>query len=237
MELNMRFSKVSFAVALAALAVVGFKFEEGGLKLSPKVGDVHKYKMSGDMMVMGTEAKVTATVTDKVAKVEDNGNISTVSTTSDMQIDLGGGAPISQPVQTVTNVQRSDGTYVEIKGETIGASEYRLAAITTLKLPDFALAKDKTWTWDCPADTKTGVVHTKGDYKVLGDEKVHDVDAWKISTKVAEVDGDTPASTESTVWISKADGTMVKFDSKGTNLPISNVPVPVSGTMSQELAP
>jgi hypothetical protein len=232
----MRFKKLSLVAAVAALAVVGFAIDAGALKMTAKVGNIHKYKMSGEMTLAGMEAKIKANITDKVTKVEDNGNITSISTQSNMEIEFNG-SPIEAPDSMTTNVVRPDGTTVEIRSENVSPAEYRIATIQTLKLPDFALAKDKTWTWDCPSDAKTGVVHAKGEYKVLGDEKIHDIDTWKISTKVTELEGDTPASSEATVWISKTDGTMVKLDAKGTNMPFPAAPAPVSGTISIDLIP
>ena len=230
----MRFTKLSLVAAVAALAVVGFAIGQGALKMSAKVGDVRKYKLTADMTLAGMEAKLSGSVSDKVAKVDDKGNITTTSTQSNMQVEFNG-SPMQLPDSSTTSVVRPDGTTLEIRSETVSPSDYRIATLSTVKLPDFALEKDKTWTWDCPADAKTGVVKAKGEYKVLGDEKVHDIDTWKISSKVTEVDGDTPGSMEATVWLSKADGTMVKSEGKGANVPFPGAPGPVSGTMKIEL--
>lgn len=231
----MRFTKLSLVSTVAALAAVGLALQATGLKVTAKEGDVRKYKLSGKMELGGMEAELSGTVNEKVTKVDDEGNITTYATQS-LQVIING-SPMTVPDQSSTTVMRPDGTTKELRGETVGANEYRIATVNTVKLPDTPLEKDKTWTWDCPADPKTGVVHVKGEYKVLGDEKLHDIDTWKISTKVTELGGDTPASTEATVWLDKSNGRLVKVDGKGTNLPFSGAPAPVSGTMVLDLIP
>lgn len=230
----MRFSKLFVAVGVTALAMLGSAGQDTPLKMTALVNDVRNYKMTGNMSVGGTEAKVTGKITQKVIKVEDNGNITIQETQSDMQIEFNG-QQMQGPESVAVSVIKPDGTVAEVRGENAGPDAYRLATIETIKLPDFALANDKTWTADFPADSKTGVVHSKGEYKVLGSETLHGVDAWKIQMKVGELDGDNPASTEGTTWISKKDGSLVKMEGKGKNLPIAGAPGPVSGTETIEL--
>jgi hypothetical protein len=229
----MRFSKLFIAVGVTALAVFGSAVEDGALKMTAMVNDVRKYTLTGQMSVAGTEAKITGKMTQKVIKVEDNGNITTQETQS-MTAEVNGQEfPIPDAV-TVT-VVKPDNTVVEIRGENADANSYRIATVETIKFPDFALANDKTWTFDFPSDAKTGVVKSKGEYKVLGSETLHGVDSWKIQMKVTEVDGDSPAGTEGTAWLSKKDGSLVKMEGKAKNLPVPGAPGPVSGTETVEL--
>ena len=232
----MRFTKLFISVGVTALAMFGAAVEDGALKMTGLVNDVRHYTMSGVMSVAGTEAKLNGTMTQKVIKVEDNGNI-TMQDTESMKIEVSGQELPSQDAITTT-VYKPDGTVIEVRGEESGPNAYRIATIETINLPDFALAVDKTWTHDFPADAKTGVIHSKGEYKVLASETLHGVDSWKLSTKVTELSGDTPASTEGTAWISKKDGSLVKMDGKATNLPVPQAPGGiVSGTEVIELAP
>jgi len=231
----MRFTKLFIALGVTALAVFGAAGQDVALKVTGLVNDVRKYKISGSMSIaaLGAEAKISGTMTQTVIKVDDNGNL-TIKEASSMTAEVNGQEFPQEGV--TTTVLKPDGTVVEIRGEQSGPEAYRTATVDTCKLPDFPLAVDKTWTYDFPADPKTGVVHAKGDYKVLASEKLHDIDCWKIQAKVAELTGDTPASTDGTVWLSKKDGSLVKMDGKGTNLPIPQVGA-VSGTELVELMP
>lgn len=230
----MRFSKVVFAVGLTAAALFGAAVKDGALKVTGVVGDVRHYTITGDMSLQGTEAKLSGKMTAKILKVEDNGNVTLQESQNDLQVELNG-QQVPVPDSVTVTVLHPDGTVAEVRGENSGPDAYRMATIETIKLPDFALENDKTWTADFPADSKTGVVHAKGDYKVLGSETLHGVDSWKIQMKVAEVDGDAPASTEGTVWMSKKDASLVKMTGKGTNLPVPGAPGPVSGTETIEM--
>jgi hypothetical protein len=231
----MRFTKLFIALGVASMAAFGAAGDDAPLKLTALQNDVHNYTIAGQMSVGGAgDAKISGKMVQKVLKVEDNGNI-TYQETQNLTIEFGGQELPPQESVSVS-VIKPDGTLVELRGSETSAMAYRMATISVVKLPDFALANDKTWTYDFPADSKTGVVKTKGDYKVLGSETLHGVDAWKLHMTVTEQEGDAPASTDGTVWLSKKDGSLVKMDGKVTNLPVPNAPGPVSGTQVVELA-
>src|SRR5579862_1035268 len=231
----MRFTKLFIAVGVTALAAFGAAVEEGVLKMTGMVNDVRNYTMSGTMTVSGTDAKISGKMVQKVIKVDDNGNI-TLKDTETMKIEISG-AEIPPQESVTTTVVKPDGTVAEIRGERATPEAYRIATIETIQFPAFALAVDKAWTHEFPADAKTGVIKAKGEYKVLGSETLHGVDSWKISMKVVELSGDTPAGTEGTAWISKKDGSLVKMDGKATNLPVPEAPGGiVSGTETLELS-
>ncbi|HLK16615.1 MAG TPA: hypothetical protein VKT78_17545 [Fimbriimonadaceae bacterium] len=231
----MRFSKLFVAVGIATLSVFGAAVKDGALRVTGLVDDTRNYTLTASMGIEGLgDAKVSGKMTQKVIKVEDNGNL-TIKETETVTVEING-MEMNQPEQVAVNVIRPDGTLVEIRGSNNDAGAYRIATVETLKLPDFALADGKTWTYDFPADPKTGVVKAKGEYKILGSETLHGIDSWKVQMKVTEVEGDAPAGTEGTAWISKKDASLVKMDGKAKNLPIAGAPGPVSGTETVELA-
>jgi hypothetical protein len=229
----MRFTKLFFAVSGTALAVFGAAVEGGALKMTAMVNDVRKYTLTGTMSVAGAEAKISGKMTQKVIKVEENGNI-TLQESESMTAEVNG-QEYPVPESITTTVLKSDGTVIEIRGEHSSAEAYRIATVETIKFPDFALAPDKTWTYDFPADAKTGVVKAKGEYKVLGSETLHGIECWKIQEKVNELVGDEPAGTEGTAWVNKKDGSLVKTDGKAKNLPIPEAGGAVSGSEVVEL--
>ncbi|MHB8635625.1 MAG: hypothetical protein ACYC96_04035 [Fimbriimonadaceae bacterium] len=231
----MRFTKLFLATGLTALAVFGAAVDDGVLKVTGMVNDVRHYTITGNMSVGGNAATITGKVTQKVIKVDDNGNVTTQETES-MTAEVNG-QEFPVPDSVSVTVLKPDGTVVEIRGEHSTPEAYRIATVETVKYPDFPLATDKTWTYDFPADAKTGVVKAKGEYKVLGSETLHGIDSWKIQAKVTELEGDEPAGTESTTWINKKDGTLVKVDGKATNLPIPEAGGAVSGTEVLDLVP
>ncbi|MHB8635624.1 MAG: MlaD family protein [Fimbriimonadaceae bacterium] len=229
----MRISKLFFVVLLAGLAALGVSGSDGGLKLSAKVGDTRSYRLAADFTIPDGAVKVAGQVTRKVVKVGSDGTITLQETHSHMSIAIKGNL-MNQDDAVIVKLLHPDGTTAELRGEGATPEAYRVVTLSTVYLPDFPLAIDKTWTWDVPPDSKHGVVKAKGDYKVVGDEKLHDIDTWKITFTVTEAEGSTPASNTSTVWISKADGSLVKSESEVKNLPIKGVG-PLSGSQSLDM--
>ena len=231
----MRSSKLYTVVGLTLLTVLGLGAAVDGLKLTAKLGDVRKFKLAANFTTGDGIAKVTGDVTRKVIKVDPDGTITLQETRSHLSLDLNGNQ-MSQDDAVMVKVLKPDGTLAELRGEGAGPEAYRVATLSTVKLPDFPLAIDKSWTWDVPADARHGSVLARAEYKVLGEERLHDIDTWKISSAVSEIGGSSPASSTSTVWISKSDASLVKSDSTVKNLPLKGVG-PMSGTQSLDLAP
>ena len=73
------------------------------------------------------------------------------------------------------------------------------------------------------------------DYKVLGEETVDGVATWKVSRTMKELEGESIATADGTVWINKADGTLVKQVDVWKNAPVPNAQAPVDGTFTLEL--
>src|SRR5271165_2591795 len=193
----MRLSKLCIAVCLTAFAVLGTAVRDGALKLTAMVNDTRNYTITGQLSVGGGDAKINGKMTQKVIKVDDNGNITIQESQNSMQIEFNG-QQIQAPDSVSVSVLKPDGPVSEVRGENSGPDAYRVATVESLAFPDFALATDKEWTHDFPADSKTGVVHAKGEYKVLGSETLHGIDSWKIHMKVTELEGDAPAGTDGT---------------------------------------
>jgi hypothetical protein len=234
----MKFRKrVLIGSAFLALAGLAAALVDGALRYTGKVDDVHKFKFSGAFQLEGKDVKLTADVSAKVSKVDDAGlvTVQVVSTNRKMLFDSQD-VPFSDSPALV-KVFRPDGSLAELRGEGAWPEAYRLETLTSVKFADSALAADKTWTWEVPADTKSGVVKATVVFKVLGDEKIAGVDAWKISRVVKELAGDSPATDDGTVWIGKMDGTVVKQVDKWVNMPIHGATSAVSGTFTLELQP
>ena len=116
----MRSTKLFIAAGVTALAVFGAAGEDGALRMTGITNDVRNYTISGVMSVAGTDAKISGKMTQKVLKVEDNGNL-TLQDTENMTIEVNGQELPPQVAVTVT-VMKPDGTIVEIRSAEIGAS-------------------------------------------------------------------------------------------------------------------
>lgn len=220
---------IAATFAVAALAADGYS-----LKRTAKSGDVLKYKYSADVDFGGQSATVTFTTTDKVVKVEDNGNISTESKQENMKVSFGGQemTPEDQPART--SVTKPNGAIVEIKGDGVDSSAYRFSNMSSVQAPENPVKVGDKWTYEIKADAKTGAVAAKGDGEVLAEEKVGDIDCLKVKWSYKETEGADAASSEGTAWISKKDGSLVKATGKFVKAPIPGAPGPVDMSFSVE---
>ena len=226
-------------VAVAGLATFASAaaVTDGALRLTAKVGDVRKYKLTAAVKFQDQDLAVTGGVNVKVMRVDDAGLI-TVQVTATSTQAKGGDQPI--PVQdspALVEVFKPDGTLSELRGENASQTAYRLETLTSVKLPAFPLEKDKTWTWEIFPNPKVGIQKATIDYKVLGEETVAGIATWKVSRAIKETEGDSPATGDGTVWINKRDGTLVKQVDVWKNAPIPNAQSPVDGTFTLELQP
>jgi hypothetical protein len=208
------------------------------LKYTAHEGDSHKFKMTADVEAAGQSVKVTGDEITKILKVDDAGNVTVQESEKNVTVEFNGQTLNPDDSPAVTRVIRPDGTTSEIRGDAGADSAVRrFTNLQTVKLPDAAPDKDTAWTWDVAADAKTGAVKQHSDFKIMGDEKVANIDCWKISVTTKELEGDSPGKVTGTVWISKADGLRVKMQGNVENLPVPGQPITMSGTLTMELTP
>jgi len=230
----MRSSKLYAVFGLTALTVLGLGAVDSVLKLTGKLGDIRQYKLTFDGTTTDGTVKITGDLSRKVIKVDPDGLVTLQESHTNLSFVFNGNQMAGLP-SILDKVLKPDGTTAELRGEGATPEGYRAAVLSTVMLPDFPLATDKTWSWDVPADPKHGSVKARADYKVLGEERLHDIDTWKIYFTVTEIGDSSVASSTSTVWISKSDASLVKSVSLVKNLPLKSGPL--SGTQTVDLAP
>ncbi|MHB8635626.1 MAG: hypothetical protein ACYC96_04040 [Fimbriimonadaceae bacterium] len=229
-------SLLATAATFATLAG-GAAMTDGGLQLTAKVGDVRQYKLTAVVKFQDTGLTVTGGVTVRVVRVDDAGMI-TVQVTATNTTAKAGDLPVKvQDSPPLTEVFKPDGTLSELRGENASPTSYRLETLTSVKLPPFALANDKTWTWDIFPNSKVGIQRAKVVYKVLGEESVSGLATWKISRVITELEGENPASDTGTVWVDEANGMLVKQVDVWKSAPVPGAPSSVDGTFTLELTP
>lgn len=228
---------VRWVPILTTVALVAGSSASGdvALRLTAKQGDTRKYKLTAEVKFEGQDLSVTGAVTEKVLRVDDAGMVTVQVFATNTQAKAGGQAVPVQDSPAMTQIYRPDGSLSELRGENASQTSYRLETLTSVKLPTFALAVDKTWTWDIAPNTKLGIAKSSIVYKVVGEETVAGIPTWKISRSIKELDGDAPATDDGTVWVSKADGFRVKQIDIWKNAPVPNAPSAVDGTFTLEL--
>ncbi len=231
--MKFRCSLVIGAVVLSALALAAFD----GFSIKPivKVGDVHKYKMTGKFELGGMEYEYSATSTQKILKVDASGSWTQKEDVSDIKLngeEPPGGAGPGGAATTFSPKGEVQG----LEGENIDATAYRSANLAMFIYPDADVKAGDTWTYDIKADAKKGIVACKATFTLVGEDKVGAIDTYKVKFLAKEVGTDAAAS-EGTIWINKADGSVVKYTTKWTNMPVPGAPVPISGDVSLVLVP
>ena len=229
-------SKLSLIVAALGLAAVSFAGQDGySLKRTPKVGETLKYKQTGKFEAGGQQIEYQALSTEKVVKVEDNGNYVRESTTADVKIngeDAPGGGGGGKNSTTFT----AKGDVVEIKGDAVEANTYRFGNLALFITPDTDVKAGDTWTYDIKEDKKTGAVAGKATYTLVGEDKIGSTDVLKVKFSIKEA-GSDGASSEGTLWLNKTDITLMKLTAKWVNAPVPGAPVLINGEITLELVP
>ncbi|HVL40389.1 MAG TPA: hypothetical protein VM328_13450, partial [Fimbriimonadaceae bacterium] len=110
---SLRLAAAFMLAALTTLALAqGFT-----LKRAAKAGDTAKYRLKADIDVAGTSATFTAVLTEKILRVEDNGNYVVESNQTEGKV-IFSGTEMPAPAQSPTvTIYRPTGEVAEIRGE------------------------------------------------------------------------------------------------------------------------
>jgi hypothetical protein len=190
------------------------------IKRTPKEGQTVKYRMEGNLELQGAPITLKGMMQEKVVKVEPNGNFALEQQQLEAKIVLPDGNEMDLPAGTPTiTTYKGSGEVVDIKGENQDATAYRMTTLGMLVDPGKQVNIGDKWSHEVKADTKTGTVAAKAEFQAIGEEKVGAFDTIKIKATVKETEGAEPASSESTIWIDKKDGSTVKTESKWTKAP------------------
>jgi hypothetical protein len=222
-------------VAATALAFAGF--QDYNLKHPAKEGEVFKYKMTGELSVMGQSVQMSAIMTNKTTKVGTDGNYVVESKMSEAKIVLNGSEMDlgDQPGSTTT--YKPDGTVVDVQGESVEAGGARMANLTSFIISEKPVKVGDSWTSEVKGDSKKNTVDVSGKYTLEAIEKLDSGEAAKVSFESKEKAGDTPATISGTAWIDVKSGNPVKVENTWKNVPIPGAPGPVDGKMTMTLIP
>lgn len=217
----------SLALAFLALtAVAGATAAQGLLiKFQPKVGDVREYKLDGSVEAMGTTVEITGTSTEKTLKVDGDTYVEEISQA--MKINMGGSE--QEQNSTITSTSKLGGYIVATEGEGANPRTDNLAQFIE---PTKEIKIGDTWSYEAKADAKKETPAYKIDYKYLGDEKIGEWDCAKFSMMAKETEGEKPMVFDTTMWLSKADFSRVKMESKFQNMYNPMVPVTLDGKLN-----
>ncbi|AIE86175.1 hypothetical protein [Fimbriimonas ginsengisoli] len=224
-------------LAVIALSTVAFAAVDGfSVARKAKKDEVHKYSMKADVDYSGVPVVVNATISEKVTDVAADGAYTLEQMQVDGKVTINGSTSDMPGGPPTSMIYKANGEVSKILGDKAQATggAYRMANLGLLVDPGKALAVGDAWTFDVKADKTLGTVAAKADFKLLGEEKIGTHDTLKVKATVKETEGDAPATSDGTMWIDKADGSMIKTEVKWTNAPFPGSPAPLNATVKIE---
>jgi len=224
--------KLKFGIGLAAVFIAAnafASFDGVTFKLSPKVGDSHKYRETAKFDVGGADFEFSAISTRKTVKADPSGTYSIKEEMSEMKFN-GQEAPEGQGPGDTTVSFSPMGEIVKIEGDRVDENLYRFSNLALFIQPDKPVNAGDTWNYEVKENKTTGVVPAKATYTFVGEEKVGSTDALKVKYLIKET-GDGGASSDGTLWLNKSDFTLIKLSAKWVNAPITG-----AGTISGDIS-
>jgi hypothetical protein len=221
-------------IAILLAAATAYAIDGVVLKYVFKKDAVTKSRIKGSLEIQGTEVTVNMVNQSKVREVAEDGTVTLEDSMVEGKLTFGG-QEIDLPAQSANVVvMKSSGEIKEIRGDDINDGSYRVQNLMSFIPPTENVQVGSKWTREIAANKDTKAPAFKGDYNIVGEEKIDGTDTFKIDYKNAETEGSDPASMAGTLWIAKEDCSLVKATTKWTNVPMPASPAPISGNFTIE---
>ncbi|BCW96044.1 MAG: DUF6263 family protein [Fimbriimonadales bacterium] len=226
-----RVFRATLLTACALMSLNAATSQEYTLKLNVKEGDTFKYRMTMEIDFGGQNLLATTTVTNKVLKVEENGNVEVESASGELIIKFGD-QEMPQPAPPATKM-----TY-KPNGE-IAKMENAQGPLPTNASSTFFPDKpvkvgDK---WSNTTKGQNGSPDIETTYELVGTEKVADIESVKVKVSVRAVNAKEGEgfSGSGHVWIDPKTGMLVKSEMQIKGWQVEGAPMPIDGTLKMEL--
>ena len=193
-----------------------------------KVGDTSVYQLKVELEVQGMEIEFSASITERILKIADDGSITIEETTEDVMVMVNGGE-MPQESEVSTSTFGPSGVLKEIDGPESGPEAYRFASLMNFMWPTKPVDVGSSWTVNVDANKENGTYDMRFRYKVLARESLLGHDTLKISFSNSE-SGGGDAATKGTVWIDVSNGVVVKVDGEMMGVPMQGMSI--DGTYS-----
>lgn len=204
--------------------------QEYTLRVNVKEGETYKYKMTMDIDFGGQPVVFSATLINKVVKVDSEGNYTIESTQENGLVKFGDQempAPAGPPTKTTF---RPNGSLLKMEGENTPAA----GSFSNMNFPDKPVKVGDKWEHEYQPSKESPKI--KVEYEVVGVEKVNEIDTLKIKVKGKSLDeSQMPMSFDGHTWVDTKTGMMVRTTMVIKGLPAQGAPAPIDGTMRMEL--
>ncbi|MDM7460497.1 MAG: DUF6263 family protein [bacterium] len=214
--------------ALLSLSVA--TSQEYTLKLNVKEGDTFKYRMAMEIDFGGMNVLATTTITNKVLKIDTDGNVQMESQSGEMMIKFGD-QEMPQPAPPATKMTfKPNGAVAKAEG---GDGMMPQMNASQMVFPDKPIKVGDKWS----ETVKNPAGELKIEYELVGVEKVGEVEALKIKVTARTVNGKEGESysADGFNWVDPKTGMMVKMETRIKGLMVEGAPAPIDGTLKMEL--
>jgi hypothetical protein len=190
-----RVFRATLLTACALLSLSAAIAQEYTLKLNVKEGDTFKYRMSMEIDFGGQSVLATTTITNKVLKVEESGNVQMESASGEMIIKFGD-QEMPQPAPPATKMTfKPNGSVAKVDG---GDAMMQQMNAAQMVYPEKPIKVGDKWS----ETVKNPNGELKIEYELVGVEKVGDTEAVKIkvttrSARLTPKKGKATARTDS----------------------------------------
>jgi hypothetical protein len=221
-------------IAILLAAASAYAIDGVILKYAFKKDSVAKMRIKGTIEMQGMEISINMVNISKVREVSEDGTITLEDSMSEGKVVFGGQEMDIPATPGTVILMKSTGEIKEIKGEDINEGVYRVQNLMGFIPPTEAVQVGSKWKKTVGANKDTKAPAFSAEYTILADEPVDGVPAFKIQFKNMETDGSDPASMIGTVWVDKANCSVLKSSTKWANVPMPGAPMPISGNFTME---
>lgn len=220
----------SFLV-IASLAMMSLAWtQEYTLKINVKEGDTYKYKMTMDIDFSGQQVVFSATLINKVIKVDSEGNYTMESSQEEAVVKFGDQEMPAPPGPAVKATYRPNGALLKLESESNPTS----GNFTNITFPDKPIKVGDKWEHEFQPSKDSPKI--KFEYEAVAVEKINDTETVKIKLKGKSIDEkESSTSFDGHAWIDPKTGMMVRTVMTIKGLPAEGAPAPIDGTLRMEL--
>lgn len=222
--------RATLLTACALMSLSAAFSQEYTLRLNVKEGDTFKYRMSMEIDFGGTNVLATTTITNKVLKVESDGNIQMESASGEMIIKFGD-QEMPQPAPPATKMTfKPNGALAKVDGAE-GMMQQMNAS--QMVYPEKPIKVGDKWS----ETVKNPAGDLKIDYEFVSVEKVGETEAVKIKVTARTANGKEGESysADGFTWVDPKTGMSLKMEMRIRGMQVEGAPMPIDGTLKMEL--
>ncbi len=226
-----RVFRATLLTACALMSLSAALSQEYTLKLNVKEGDTFKYRSSMDIDFGGQSVLATVTITLKVLKVEENGNIQMESASGETVIKFDD-QEMPQPAPPATRITyKPNGEIVKMES----AQGMLPSNIGNVAFPDKPVKLGDKWSHTIKG--QNGVPDIETTYELIGAEKIAESEAlkMKVSARAANAKEGEGFSSSGHIWIDPKTGMLIKSELQLKGWQVEDAPMPIDGTLKMEL--